>query len=102
MEDKKFCESCNQNKSCRKAYEQIGSIKGPSIAFKVITALLIPLMVFIGSLIASDMFFNRFIVNENLKTFFSIFVASVITFFVIVVIKIATKTQRHEEKYGDN
>ena len=91
MEDKEFCESCNQKESCGVIYEKIGNIKGPSVTLKVITAFLIPLLAFISSLIACDGFLNRFIVNEKLKTISSILVALIVTLIVVIVIKKRTR-----------
>jgi hypothetical protein len=50
MADQEFCQSCEQNRNCRQLYQQLGHSKGPSVTVKVVTAFLLPLVVFIISL----------------------------------------------------
>ena len=50
MAEEKFCQGCKQSHRCQDVYEQISQMGGPSVAFKVILAFLVPIVVFVGSL----------------------------------------------------
>jgi hypothetical protein len=44
------CEGCSHAHDCKKVYEHLGCAEGPSIAWTVVLAFLLPLVVFIGAL----------------------------------------------------
>ena len=50
MTQAKWCEGCSQAHDCKKLYEQIGHLDGPSVAPKVLIAFVLPIGVFIAAL----------------------------------------------------
>ena len=46
----KFCYNCKQRHQCQQVYEHLGKADGPSVVSKVVTAFLLPLVVFIVTL----------------------------------------------------
>lgn len=55
------CSGCKQKDHCGQVYETLGNSKGPNVAWKVIVAFVVPIVVFILSLAVSDRLFqNRF------------------------------------------
>ena len=54
MSNQKFCQECSERAKCQEAYQELGKIKGPSIAFKVVYVFLLPLIVFIIALAAFE------------------------------------------------
>ena len=53
MDDQQFCRGCSQQDSCRQVYERLGKAQGPSVAWAVVAALLLPLVVFVVCLVAA-------------------------------------------------
>ncbi|HUV67868.1 MAG TPA: hypothetical protein VMW24_28520 [Sedimentisphaerales bacterium] len=54
MTEQDSCRSCVQKHECQRVYEQIGNTSGSSVAVKVSLAFLLPLVVFIAALAASQ------------------------------------------------
>lgn len=50
MAQSESCEGCSHAHDCKKVYEQLGCAGGPSIAWAVVLAFLVPILVFIGAL----------------------------------------------------
>lgn len=59
MNQQKSCKDCYQKHNCREIYHHLGNAKGPSITLKAVTAFLLPLIVFIVTLAAFEMFSDR-------------------------------------------
>jgi uncharacterized membrane protein len=91
MVQEKFCEGCDQSNKCQEIFRKSGSIKGPSVAIKVIVAFLLPLIVFIVSLAVFERVFARSIGTEGLRTAISLLTAFVVTFVFILIIKVIGK-----------
>jgi hypothetical protein len=87
MAEQKFCHDCTQNRDCRKAYNQLGSTEGPSVAVKVIVAFLLPVVVFIGSLAAFGQVLAKAVNSKELQTVLSFLIAILVTFVCILIIK---------------
>ena len=68
-------------------YEAAGRQKGPSVTLRVIVVFLLPLLVFIGSLVIADKVLADFVPAKELLTFLSFLVAMSATLVWIVVIK---------------
>jgi len=90
MVDTKICKNCSHISDCQKVYHQLGQSKGPSVVVKVITAFLLPLLVFIGCLAAFELIFSTTI-NKRLQTPLSVLFAISVTFFIILIIKAINK-----------
>lgn len=50
MAQSESCEGCSHAHDCKKVYEQLGCVEGPSIAWTVVFAFLVPIVVFIAAL----------------------------------------------------
>jgi hypothetical protein len=50
MTQAKWCEGCSQAHDCRRIYQQLGNLKGPSVALKAVIAFLLPIGLFVVAL----------------------------------------------------
>ena len=87
-----FCEDCNQKHDCRRIYEQLGGVEGPSVVIKVIVAFLLPLVVFIVSLAAFQQIFAKAISSQRAQTAFSFLLALVVTLICILIVRVINRT----------
>jgi len=87
MAQEKFCQECNQRHECRDVYQQLGKAEGPSVVFKVVAAFLLPLMVFIAALAASEKILAKTINSKEVQTALSFLLALSVTFVCIFVLK---------------
>lgn len=88
MSKQEFCQDCNQKHDCRDAYRQLGNIKSPSIAFKVVLAFLLPIVVFILSLMAFEKILAGAMDRAELQTIISALLALAVTLVYILIIKV--------------
>jgi hypothetical protein len=91
MAEQKICEDCNQKHDCRRIYEQLGDVEGPSVVIKVIVAFLLPLVVFIVSLAVFQEIFVRAISSQGLQAALSLLTALVVTFICILIVRVIRK-----------
>lgn len=91
MNEKDFCDNCNQKHDCGSIYHQVGNTKGPSVVARVIIALLLPLVVFIISLTAFEEIFAKNIGSQFLQTALSLLLALLVTFIYILIARIINK-----------
>jgi len=61
MAQEDFCRSCSQADKCQDVYQKLGKAEGPSVTLKVVTAFLLPLVVFIAALAV----FKEILVNAG-------------------------------------
>ncbi len=88
MAQEKFCQECNQRHGCRDVYQQLGKAEGPSVVFKVVVAFLLPLMVFIAVLAASEKILAKTINSKESQTALSFLLALFVTSVCILIIKV--------------
>ncbi len=50
MAPDKSCEGCSHEHDCKKVYEQLGCVDGPSVTGPVVLAFLVPILVFVAAL----------------------------------------------------
>ena len=93
MAEQKICEDCNQKHDCRRIYEQLGDVEGPSVVIKVIVAFLLPLVVFIVSLAAFQEIFVRAISSQRLQAALSLLLALLVTFVCILIVRMINRTR---------
>lgn len=86
-DDERFCSSCLERPNCKKIYQQLANAKGPSVALKALGAFLVPIAVFIGSLVIFQEIFAGIINDENTLTAASFAVAAAITVIFILIVK---------------
>jgi len=94
MDEQKFCQECNQKHDCREVYRQLGNNKSPSVAFKVVIAFLLPLVVFITALAASEKILSVIINSKEAQTVLSLLLALAVTFVCIFVLKAINRQLR--------
>ncbi|MHC4456144.1 MAG: hypothetical protein ACYS0I_03460 [Planctomycetota bacterium] len=87
MLQEKFCQGCYQRRQCQKVYQQLAKVQGPSVVLKVLAAFLLPLIVFIGVLVAFEKILPAVIISEKLQTALSFLMALLATFLTILIIK---------------
>lgn len=83
-----FCRDCEQKHNCQEVYRQLGKAKGPSVVCKAVAAFLLPIVVFIVSLIAFDKILAGITDTKGQRTLFSFLLALAVTFGCILVIKV--------------
>lgn len=104
MAQQEFCQECNQKHAsletpkksltghdCREVYRQLGKAEGRSVVFKVVIAFLVPLVVFIAALAASEKILAKTINTKELQTALSFLLALSMAFAVVLVIKAINK-----------
>jgi len=87
MAQEKFCQECNQRHDCQEVYQRLGKAEGPSVVFKVVAAFLLPLMVFIAALAASEKILAKTMNSKEVQTALSFLLALSVTFVCIFVLK---------------
>ncbi len=84
--DDKTCSQCGQKNRCSHLYEKMGHTKGPNVAWKVTTAFLVPILVFIGSLAgATRLLGDKF--EGRIQTLVTFSIAAAVTLAVVVCIR---------------
>lgn len=83
MAQQKFCQECNQRHNCREVYRQLGKAEGSSVAFKVVVAFLLPLVVFIAALAVSEKILAGIINSKKAQTVLSFLLALAVTMSVV-------------------
>lgn len=98
----KICDKCGYRHSsgrcCIDIYQQLGQTKGPSIVGKVFLAFVLPLLVFIGSLVGVEYFLTGFMAEGSGKTFIAFLAALVVTIVFVQLIRIFTRESISVEK----
>ena len=94
MAEQKFCQDCNQKHDCRKVYQQLGNVKGPSVVSKVIVAFLLPGVVFIVSLAVFEEIFAEVVSAGKLQTLLSFLIAVLMTFVCILIVQVINRQLR--------
>jgi len=87
----KFCDKCEQRSRCQDVHKQLGSSKGPSVTLKVITAFLLPLLVFIVAIAAFETILNKLTINKRIQTAISFVLAFLTTFVFILVVRLLNR-----------
>jgi hypothetical protein len=87
MIQQKFCDKCNQGRTCRDLYRRLGEAKGPSIVLQVLLAFVAPMLVFIGCLAVFERLLGGTIEEKPLRTAIIFFSALIVTFAAILIIR---------------
>ena len=91
MNEKEFCDNCNQKHNCNSIYHQLGNTEGPSVVVPVIIAFLLPLVVFIISLAIFEEIFTKTISNHSVQTALSMVSALLVTLSCILITRVINK-----------
>jgi hypothetical protein len=97
MNHQELCQECNQRSDCRQVYQQLGNIEGPSVVNKVIQAFLVPLVVFIASLVVFGKVLSGVVSTEQAQTVLS-FVSAVLLTFVCILVTRAISRRFGQDK----
>jgi hypothetical protein len=91
----KLCNKCgyrhNRGRCCIDIYQQLGKTKGPSVAGKVLLAFVVPLLVFIASLILAAYILSIFVAEEGTNSFYALLIALAVTVVIVRIIRICTR-----------
>jgi hypothetical protein len=91
MLQQQLCRNCNQKHNCQAFYEQLGSVKGPSVTRKVLLAFALPILFFAAALATSEMLLTGIIENKQLRTAVTFIIASAATLLFISAVKTINK-----------
>jgi len=91
MAEQEFCQECNQRNKCQDVYRQLGSTKSSSVALKAVIAFLLPLIVFIAALVASEKILAGIINSKEAQTALSFLLALAVTSVSILIIKVINR-----------
>ena len=97
MAQQKFCQDCSQRHDCRDVYQQLGKAEGPSVVFKVVAAFLVPMVVFITSLVVFDHILAKVINRKEAQTALSFLLALSATAVCILIIKVINRQLRKDK-----
>ena len=102
----KLCDKCGYRHSrgycCIDIYQQLGRAKGPSVLGKVLLAFVLPLLLFICSLILVEYLLSTFTDSAGLRTFSAFLAALVVTAIFVQLIRIFTGKPVNTESKLDN
>ena len=91
----KQCKKCGfkhgNGHCCIDIYQRIGHQKGKSITYPVLLAFILPVLVFIGSLIVVDYILSIFMSSGGLRTLFAFIAAVGITLVFVQLVRIFTR-----------
>jgi hypothetical protein len=62
-----LCSGCGQRSSCGSVYQKLGTARGPSVLGKSLIAFILPIVLFLLVLAASDRLFRGRIENTDLR-----------------------------------
>lgn len=96
MAEQDFCHTCNQKHDCKKVYEHLGNIEGPSIVVKVLLAFLLPLVVFIASLAIFERILDGAVNSAAARSAVSFLLALLAAFVCILITRRACKHPGHK------
>lgn len=87
MFQEKNCQGCVQRNHCKDIYEHLGKSEAPSVAWKVVIAFLLPLVVFSVVLTVFENIFSDLINTQVLRTVVSLLLAVAATLVFILIIR---------------
>jgi hypothetical protein len=91
----KLCENCgyrhSRGRCCIDIYQQLGQSKSPSIVGKALLAFVLPLLVFIASLVLAGYLVSIFINESRMSTFYAFLIAAALTIVFVQLTRILTR-----------
>jgi len=61
-----YCSQCNHKDTCKEAYEKLGTYQGPSVAWEVAIAFVLPIAVFIAGTAACRHLLSAYVGERSL------------------------------------
>ena len=95
MTQAKACEGCSQAHDCKKLYEQIGNLDGPSVVPKVLIAFVLPIIVLIATLGLFDWLLQE-VVARPYRTPCALFLSLDVTGILMLAVSVLAK--RHDRR----
>ncbi len=95
MAQSESCEGCSHAHDCKKVYEQLGCVEGPSIAWTVVLAFLVPIVVFIGALAGFGRLMEG-VVGARVQMPLAAALALAATAGVMLVVRVLTRQHRRK------
>ena len=90
MRQAQWCEGCSQAHDCKKAYQHIGTLPGPSVAWKAVIAFLLPIGLFAGTLAAFGRLLQDTLARQY-QTLCACGLASCVTAAVMLIVSLVTQ-----------
>ena len=87
MAEEKFCQGCHQKHRCQEVYEHLSQIEGPVVAFKVVIAFLLPILVFIGCLATFKGILAEVTNSKGVQTVVGFLLALMVSGICILIVK---------------
>ena len=88
MEEQKDCQGCGQKHNCQTVYQKMGEAKGASVVSEVVKGFLLPLVIFVASLIAFKKISDGMINTKPLQTVACFIAALLVTSVSILIISL--------------
>ena len=92
------CGECAQKHDCKSIYEHLGKAQGPSIAMRVVSAFLVPLMLFIVSLAAWFETTSKLLENETLRALLGILATVAVVGLYLLILTIARSAKNKSQR----
>ena len=91
----KLCENCGyrhgRGRCCIDIYQQLGRTKGPSVVGMVLLAFVLPLLVFIASLVLAGYVLSIFMAESGIHTLLAFLIAIALTIVFVQLIRVFTR-----------
>ena len=86
--DQQQCQNCDQKHNCQEVYKQLGQSKAPKVLSKAILAFLLPLILFIFSLIAGERLLIEKLKSEAARNLAAFAAAVLVVFLYLIILKL--------------
>ncbi|HBG28474.1 MAG: hypothetical protein A2Y10_10760 [Planctomycetes bacterium GWF2_41_51] len=86
--DQQQCQSCSMKDHCSQVYKTLGESKIPNVLTKVILAFLLPLILFILTIVAAERLLTEKLINEAAINLISFAAAAAVIFLYLIILKI--------------
>lgn len=91
----KLCDNCGyrhgRGRCCIDIYQQLGRTKGPSVVGKVFVAFVLPLLVFIVSLVLAGYVLSIFLAESGINALLAFLIAIALTVIFVQLIRVLTR-----------
>jgi len=95
MAQSKSCEGCSHAHDCKKAYEQLGCVEGPSVTRAVLLAFVAPIVAFIGALAGFGRLLEN-VVAESYQVPLAVVLALTTTIGVMLVVRVLIRPHQKQ------
>jgi hypothetical protein len=86
--DQHQCQSCGMQDTCKEAYKKLGECNAPSVLTKVISAFLLPLILFIISIVLGQKYLMGILKSERSADLAAFAAAVVVVFLYLLTLKV--------------